>query len=109
MQRWCIFFWRKINGNLISEESNNLSNKKLEYNNNQNTQTFDNPSISFSNKKINQKLKCSSKFLEKSDNWEKTKINDTELKRQEIINSKNDEIESNTFKKNSNGIIYYIL
>ena len=98
----------QTNGNLISEESNNLSNKKLEYNNNQNTQTFDNPSISFSNKKINQKLKCSSKFLEKSDNWEKTKMNDTELKKQELINSKNDEIESNTFKKNSNGkLLFY--
>jgi len=99
----------QTNGNLISEESNNLSNKRLENNNYQFTLTSDNPSISFSNKKLNQKLKCSSKFLEKSDNLEKSKMNnDSELKRPEIINSKNEDIESRILKKNSNGkLLFY--
>ena len=57
-----------------------------------------------SNKKINQKLKCSSKFLERS---EKNKMNDTELKRQEIANTKNDNVESVTFKKDLNGKILF--
>lgn len=98
----------QTNGNLISEESNNLSNKKLEYNNYQATETFENPSISFSNKKVNQKFKCSSKFFEKSDNWEKGKINDSELKKQELINlSKNEDIELKTLKNNSNGKFFF--
>ena len=89
--------------NLISEESNNLSNKK-ENNNYQGIQTFGNSSNSMSNKKINQKLKCSSKFLERS---EKNKMNDTEIKRQEMANTKNDNIESVTFKKDLNGKILF--
>ena len=89
--------------NLISEGSNNLSNKK-ENNNYQGIQTFGNSSNSMSNKKINQKLKCSSKFLERS---EKNKMNDTEIKRQEMANTKNDNIESVTFKKDLNGKILF--
>jgi hypothetical protein len=57
-----------------------------------------------SNKKINQKLKCSSKFLERS---EKNKMNDTEIKRQEMANTKNDNIESIAFKKDLNGKILF--
>jgi hypothetical protein len=53
-----------------------------------------------SNKKRNQKFKCSSKFLEWS---EKYKVNDTEIKRQEITNTKNDNVESKTYKNDSNG------
>ena len=58
--------FQKNHTNLISEESNNLSNKK-EDNNYQIVQTFGNHSTNLSNKKVNQKLKSSSKFLERSE------------------------------------------
>jgi hypothetical protein len=94
-----ISFQKQNQTNLISEQSNNLSNKK-EYNNYQVAHTFGKPSPSLSNKKINQKYKCSSKFLERS---EKYKVNNTEIKRQEITNTKYDNAKSNTYKKDSNG------
>jgi hypothetical protein len=95
--------FQKNHTNLISEESNNLSNKK-EDNNYQIVQTFGNHSTNLSNKKVNQKLKSSSKFLERS---EKNKVNDTELKRQEMTNTKNDNVESITYKKEPNGKLLF--
>jgi hypothetical protein len=95
-------FPKKDQTKLISEESNNLSSKKLENINYQVTQTCENPSNSLSNKKINQKFKCFSKIFENPDNLEKNKLNETELKRQEMVNSKNYNIEPRTIKKDSN-------
>ena len=102
-----ISFPKKNRTNALSEESNNLSTKKLENNNYQVTQTFENPSNSLSNKKINQKFKRFSKNMEKPDNREKNKTNDTESKRQEMINSKNYNIEPRTVKKDSNRKILF--
>ena len=100
-----ITFSKKNQTNELSEESNNLSNKKLEYNNYQDTQTFEKPSNSLSNKKESQKFKFSSKILE---NWEKNKMHDTEVKRQEMLNSKNFNIKSRTSKNDSNGkLLFY--
>jgi hypothetical protein len=95
-------FPKKNQTKVLSEESNNLSSKKLENINYQVTQTCENQSNSLSNKKLNQKYKCFSKVVEKSDNLKKNKMNDTELKRQEMVNSKNNIIEPRTVKKDSN-------
>jgi hypothetical protein len=96
-------FPKKGQTKVLSEESNNLSSIKLENINYQFTQTCENPSNSLSNKKLNQKFKCS-KILEKSDNLDKNKMNDTKLKRQEMVNSKNYNIEPRTINKDSNKI-----